>query len=131
MNLDGHSTRRNISFFLDTYALVEIFIGNENYLKYFDKAFAITKLNLFEFHQYLVKAKGESIADSIIEYYLPNIADFDINIIRLASKFRTRNMKKNVSMTDCIGYIFAKENGLLFVTGDKEFSGLDNVEFVK
>lgn len=34
-------------------------------------------------------------------------------------------------MVDCIGYVYAKENGLRFVTGDKEFEGMENVEFVK
>ncbi len=34
-------------------------------------------------------------------------------------------------MTDCIGYIFAKQLGIKFLTGDKEFENLDNVEFVK
>ena len=34
-------------------------------------------------------------------------------------------------MTDCIGYIFAKEKGLVFLTGDGMFKGFENVEFVK
>ena len=34
-------------------------------------------------------------------------------------------------MTDCIGYILAKNIGIKFLTGDKEFENLDNVEFVK
>ena len=39
--------------------------------------------------------------------------------------------KRNVSMTDCVGYILAKQLGIKFLTGDKEFEHLDNVEFVK
>ena len=34
-------------------------------------------------------------------------------------------------MTDCIGYIIAKRLGMKFLTGDKEFEGFENVEFVK
>jgi len=36
-----------------------------------------------------------------------------------------------MSMADCISYIQSKEVGVKFLTGDKEFEDLDNVEFVK
>ena len=44
-------------------------------------------------------------------------------------KFRVMN--KNMSMTDCISYMQAKELGIKFLTGDKEFEDLENVEFIK
>ena len=34
-------------------------------------------------------------------------------------------------MADCIGYILAKRLSIKFLTGDKEFEKLDDVEFVK
>ena len=34
-------------------------------------------------------------------------------------------------MVDCIGYMTAKRLGVKFLTGDREFEGMDNVEFVK
>jgi len=46
-------------------------------------------------------------------------------------KFRKKNKKRNLSYTDCIGYVYATENDLIFLTGDKEFENLENVEFVK
>ena len=48
----------------------------------------------------------------------------------MASKFRKLHSSKDFSMTDCIGYAYAKEKGLTFVTGDEEFKGFENVEFV-
>ena len=46
-------------------------------------------------------------------------------------KFRYNNKKKEMSMTDCISYFMAKELGIKFLTGDKEFENLENVEFAK
>ncbi len=46
-------------------------------------------------------------------------------------KFRFANKGKNLSFFDAAGYVFARKRGLLFVTGDKEFEGLDGVLFVK
>ena len=39
--------------------------------------------------------------------------------------------KRKLSMTDCIGYMMAKQWGIKFLTGDKEFEDMENVEYVK
>ena len=54
----------------------------------------------------------------------------DIDIIE-ACKFRFLHRAKKLSYADCIGYALAKRNGLKFLTGDRRFEGLENVEFVK
>jgi len=46
-------------------------------------------------------------------------------------EFRVQNIKKDTSITDCISYFMAKNLGIKFLTGDKEFENLENVEFVK
>ena len=46
-------------------------------------------------------------------------------------KFRLKNKKMDLSYADCIGYIYACENNLKFLTGDEKFKDMDNVEFVK
>lgn len=46
-----------------------------------------------------------------------------------AMKLKLKN--KNLSYTDCIGYIFAIKNNLKFLTGDKKFNDMPNVEFVQ
>ena len=117
--------------FFDTYALIEIFEGNEAYSKYFDREFFITKLNLFEFHYYLLRKISSEEADKIIGGFIPNITEFDTQIVKKASKFRLLYKSRGLSMTDCIGYVYARENGLKFVTGDKEFRKMENAEFTK
>ncbi len=131
MNSEEHFGPRNTKYFMDTYALIEILKGNANYSRFIDKPFLTTNLNLFELHSYLLKSRGESIADELIEDYIKNVVEFDIQIIKKASKFRNAQNKRNLSAADCIGYSFSKENGFLFITGDKEFKDLPNVEFVR
>ena len=59
------------------------------------------------------------------------LVDFDSNILEEAAKLKNKLNKRNVSMTDCIGYCTALALGIRFLTGDKEFENLENVEFVK
>ncbi len=120
------------TFFFDTYALYEIYEGNENYKPYaFDVAIVTTRLNLMELHYVILLKKGKEIADSIYNQLAKFAIAIDDDIIKEANKFRALNKNKKMSYVDCIGYTLAKFNGIKFLTGDKEFADLDNVEFVK
>ncbi len=127
----GEPFTESIKYFFDTYALVEIFEGNETYSKYVGKPFFIALFNFFELHQYLLRIGNEAFADEKIEVYLQHIQEVSPAIVLKASKFRKQHKQKNFSMADCIGYAYAKENSLVFLTGDGMFEGLENVEFVK
>ena len=70
---------------------------------------------------------NESKAKDIYEKYSKCIGEISNDILKEAMKFR----KRNLPSADCIGYIFAMKNNLIFLTGDKEFPDLKNVEFVK
>ncbi len=50
-----------------------------------------------------------------------------------ASAFRIdmRRQGRNLSLTDALGYTLARRLGIPFLTGDREFEGLDGVEFVR
>ncbi len=121
----------NEVYFLDTYAIIEILKGNVNYLKYRNCDFIITKLNLFELFYYLLQKLDFELAKVIIGDYFKHVIDYDFHTITSAAYFRSQNKKANLSMSDCIGYFVAKTNNIAFVTGDKEFKNIDNVEFVK
>ena len=41
------------------------------------------------------------------------------------------NKKQNMSFFDCVGYVYARENNIKFVTGDKEFEKKEGVLFIK
>ena len=118
-------------FFFDSYAILEILRGSENYKKYKECIIVTTKLNLFEVFYSILKNTEEKNYDLLFERYYESAIDFDINVIKEAAKLRLKYKKNDLSMTDCIGYILAKEWNIKFLTGDKEFENMENVEFVK
>lgn len=118
-------------YFFDSYAVMEIAYENQNYKDYSDKNPVLTKLNLFEIFYHILRESGEEDANKVFQKYFSFAVDFNENVIKEAARFRLEHKKRNLSMTDCIGYIIAKKLGIKFLTGDKEFENLDNVEFVK
>ena len=124
-----------IDFFADTYAIIEILKGNENYRHYIDLELGTTEFNLFELAYFLVRDYGKSKALKILskvklEFELVDVTDKDfVN----ASEFRLQMKKigKQLSLVDCLGYTVAKRLNVKFLTGDNEFKDLENVEFVK
>lgn len=116
-------------FFFDSYAVIELLQGNKNYRRFFNSEFFLTKLNTFEIHNSVIKRYGEDEAEKKLNEYYRFVIDFKREDIINASKLKIKN--KNLSMADCIGYVLAKRIGIKFLTGDKEFKRLDNVEFVR
>ncbi|MBS3135225.1 PIN domain-containing protein [Candidatus Woesearchaeota archaeon] len=120
------------TFFLDTYALYEIIEGNENYIEYTKNvAIVTTKINIMELFYGLLIKYNEKVADNFYEKFLPYCTGIEDNVIKKAMTFRALNKKRNLSYVDCIGYIIAKQRNIKFLTGDKEFEYMENVEFVK
>ena len=118
-------------YFFDSYAIVEIIKGSENYKHYVNATVLTTKLNLFEVFYGLLRDIGEKEAQAFIEAYYECVIDFDKSVIKNAAALRLQYRKRNLSMTDCIGYCIAKRWGVPFLTGDKEFEQMENVEYVK
>lgn len=131
MNLEEIYIKPERSFFFDTYALFEITFGNPNYANYSDVEVTTTKLNLFELYHGYLKSDQEDLGRIFLEKYYPFVVDFDEEVIKAAAKMKKEFAKRSLSMADCIGYCMAKSLGVKFLTGDKEFENLDNVEFVK
>ena len=117
------------SYFFDSYAIFEMLEGNSNYEEYKKSLTVLTKLNLFEIHYGILKEKGKEKAQEILEKFSENVVDFGNDDIINASEIKKQNPKR--CMTDCIGYAVSIRLKIKFLTGDKEFENLDNVEFVK
>jgi len=118
------------SYLFDTYAIIEIIKGNPNYKPYLDQEMIINKFIFAELSYILLREKYPN-ADNYLDKYTKFIVSIKPSTIKEAMKFRLENKKKNLSMTDCISYFMAKELGIRFLTGDKEFEKIDNVEFIK
>ena len=121
----------NAVYFFDSYAIIEIILGNSNYKPYTKFNVVTTKLNIFEVYHGLLRDVGEMEAEEFLEEYYPHVIDFNEEDIRQATNFKVKNRQRNLSMSDCIGYVISKRLGIKFLTGDKEFKDFENVEFVK
>lgn len=117
--------------FFDSYALVEIVKGNSNYEKYEDEDPTCTILNLFELHQVLLREFNKQTADYWVNKFDYTLLEITKEDIINASDLRFNNKDKKLSGIDCIGYILAKKHNLKFLTGDKDFRNMENVEHVK
>ncbi len=118
-------------FFYDSYAIIEMLEGTQTYLPYANNPIITTALNLGETCLYYLKKNKEA-------EFLLLVKGLEISCLEIspedaynAMRFRNKNAGKRLSFIDCIGYCLANSNGLMFLTGDKEFEYMENVEFVK
>ena len=120
-----------VNYFFDTYALIEVTKNNPNYLKFIGEDVVTSKFNLVELTYITLVELGEESAKKVFQRFKDAEVDIDDEILFKAVKFRLKHKKKSLSYADCIGYIFALENKLKFLTGDHAFEGMNSVEFVK
>ena len=129
-----------MTYVVDTYALIEWFIqGSENYRKHFKAidsmgAF-VTELTVLEFYHKIFHRAGKEKAEEALDIILGNMKVIDLNLdmIKLSAVFRSEMLRerRELSYADCVNYIAAKGLRIKLLTGDSDFKGLDNVEFVK
>ena len=116
---------------LDTYALIEIHDENPKFLKYLEEEFIVPEIVMSEFYSIILRDYNEKTAEYLLKNFEPYLKTVNLNILIKAVKYRYENKKQNLSFFDCVGYVFALENNMKFVTGDKEFHNKENVEFIK
>lgn len=117
--------------YLDSYILWEINRGNPKFLHYLEEeSFVVNELTLAEYYGVLLREYNEQTADYWFHKLEKYAQPVSLPLLIKAIKFRQENKKHNFSFFDAVGYIFAKENNGIFVTGDKEFRGIPGVEFI-
>jgi predicted nucleic acid-binding protein len=116
---------------LDTYALIEINNGNPKFTHLLNQQVIIPDIIFAEFYGMLYKKYDLKTA----EYWHRKLSSLcrpvPREILLKATLYRINNKKQQLSFFDCIGYIFAREHNMLFVTGDKEFKKKEGVEFIQ
>jgi predicted nucleic acid-binding protein len=116
---------------LDTYALSEISKDNPNYTPIYEQEFIIAEPILAEFYYVLYRDHDEETAI----YWLEKLRSFakpvPFYIWIKAVKYKKEHNKEDLSFFDCVGYMFAIENGYTFVTGDRQFEKKKGVRFIK
>jgi len=118
-------------YFFDTYALFEIIENNKKYEKYKNYSLIVSILNIAEFYGTVLRESGKQKADNLFKELIFQILEITPDLMIEAVNFRYENRKKDVSLPDSVGYLLAKKHGLIFLTGDRAFQGLEKVEVVR
>jgi predicted nucleic acid-binding protein len=121
-------------YFYDSYAVMAYLSDNPHYRRYFEENDGIlTKLHLIEVSYRTMELHGEEAATQVVTLFAKYVIDFGPADIVASTKLRLKLKKtgRNISYADALGYYLALKNKLKFLTGDREFEGLDNVEFIK
>ena len=118
-------------YFLDTYALIEIAEGSPKYQKYLESDAVTLNDNLAELFYFLLKKYDEKAANFFLDKFARLAVELPIEIIAKAMVFRYQHAKMNFSYIDCFSYIYALEDKRFFLTRDRAFKGMANVELVR
>ena len=116
---------------LDTYALWEIQFENPKYAFLLNQPFVITNWTLIEFYKTMLKQFGKEIAMLWHEKFKPHCKEVGIDVLIKSVDFQHENKKDDMSLFDCVGYLFSLENNFKFVTGDKAFKNKEMVLFIQ
>ena len=119
----------NKVYFFDTYALIEIIRGSQNYKPYLDYRIITTIFNLAELNYNLKKEMSKEMANEHTEKFSEFAVGVSIEDIKQAMDLKS--LHRNLSIPDAIGYTIAKKHSVKFLTGDSYFKDKENVEFVK
>ncbi len=109
----------------------EIHLQNPKYSEVTSQQYVITDLTLVEFYYTLLRTYNEQTAEYWLKRLRPYVIPLDLDTLIKAAQFRHRNKSKNLSMYDCVGYVFSIQNNHEFVTGDKEFENMPGVLFIR
>ena len=119
------------AFVFDTYALLVIIAGNPNYSAYLNSEIVINDFVFTELCYKLIRESGIEKASFYIDKYSGFRKELDAETIKNAMLFRIQHKKRDLSPADCISYVMALKLNLKFLTGDRQFEDMENVEFVK
>lgn len=119
------------AFVFDTYALLEIIAGNPNYSMYLSSEIIINDFVFAELCYKLIRESGIEKAGFYIDKYSRFRKELDAETIKEAMLFRIQHKKRDLSPADCLSYVMALKLNLKFLTGDRQFENMENVEFVK
>lgn len=105
--------------------------GNPAYARFKYAKIIITVFNLVELHYKLLRDFSSQLADQALHKYSDYVIDIDTETIKEANEFKLQHKQKRLSVPDAMGYITAQKYGIKFLTGDKHFKNINEVEFVR
>jgi predicted nucleic acid-binding protein len=117
--------------FADTYALMEITKGNRAYTQYNEAHLITFTLNLSELFYAVLREEGLTKAQGVLEHFSRYAMSFPPSVIPSAMQYKLKRKADRLSYADCLGFAFAQNISIPFLTGDKQFEGLPGVRFVR
>lgn len=118
-------------YFFDTYAIIEIMESNPNYEDFKNFKITTSVMNVGELYSIILREKSKLKADEWFYNFNCEILEISPEVMIKSVYFRHLNKNKNLSSTDAVGYTLSSKHNLKFLTGDKQFENMPNVEFVK
>ncbi|MBI2651917.1 PIN domain-containing protein [Candidatus Woesearchaeota archaeon] len=118
-------------YFFDTYAIIELMKKNLNYERFEDFKIITSVMNIGELYNLILREKGKTEADGWFKNFNFELLEISPEVMINSVYFRHLNKNKDISSTDSVGYTLALKYNLKFLTGDRQFKHLPNVEFVK
>ena len=131
MRVSSRTRSQAKTFFCDTYALIEIIGGNPNYKPYAQFILFTSDFNLMELYYHFLRDYGKEIAERHFSEWMEFTIQIPRAIIKKGMEIKLANKREQLSYVDCIGYAFALESGILFLTGDSKFKNKIGVEYIK
>jgi predicted nucleic acid-binding protein len=104
------------------------------YKPYFEEHDGVlTKLNLLEVFYRSLEQHGSRAATEILETFSKYLVDFGLGDIVDAMKLRLelKRRGRDISYADALGYFLSRKLEIKFLTGDRAFQGLSDVEYIE
>lgn len=120
-----------MDYFFDSYAIIALAESDIAYDKYQGIEIVTIVLNVGEIYQIVLRKQGKEPADTWFKKINFKLLEITPEIIVEAVYFRHLHKKDDISLPDAVGYILSLKHNLKFLTGDKQFEKMPNVEFVK
>lgn len=118
-------------YFFDAYALIELIRGNPSYSRFKEEIAVTSAPQVAEVLYYALRTGQTSEFKLALQKMRPEMLSAALSDWEEAASMKFSNKDKHMSLIDCLGYGLARRNYLKFLTGDRQFEGMANVEFVK
>jgi PIN domain nuclease of toxin-antitoxin system len=122
------------TFFADSYAIIEMLKGNRNYLSYQSERLVMTEFNICEVGFAVCReypAHAARILKAVRKMVVIQESRDEDYCAAAVTRMRATAEGKKLSTIDCVGYSVANRLNIPFLTGDREFADMDNVQFVR
>ncbi|MFH1200441.1 MAG: PIN domain-containing protein [Candidatus Micrarchaeota archaeon] len=124
-----------MKIFLDSYAILELLVGSAKggevrRLITESTAACTSALNIYEVRYRLLSKVSQQKAEQTIRQILADTKILPLTVETALAAAEIKMKRPALGAVDCNCYAIAVQDGLVFVTGDRDFIGLQNVKML-